>query len=93
MSKDKKIESVSISVKNEKPESERGEPSHVGFSLEQEFMSLASRRMTKMNANIMKLTFTKCRTMMNRDVMVMIWEPENLTLTQKFVMYLFKKVM
>lgn len=87
----KKIKWLSLSV--ERPKGEKKDPSHDGFDIDKEFMSDVSKTMTRLNASTMKLNFSKCGTMMNRDVMIAIWDFQKLTLIQRTVIWMFKKAM
>jgi len=71
----------------------RTPPNHEGFELDKPYISALSKKMTKVNASTLKLYFTNCANVYDRDVLFAIIDEKKLTLLQKIVLYLFKRVM
>lgn len=82
-----------MSMKNETPMDERPPISHEGFSISKTLTSDLSKAMTENKAHIGKITLTKVRTMNNRNVMLLIYEPENLSFLERMIMKLVSRYM
>ena len=86
----KKITSFTETVvnKNKKADTPVG---NFGFTIEKEDIRDFAAEMTALNAATLKLTYTRCSTINNRNFMMVMWTPSMLTLKQRFALFLFKR--
>lgn len=82
------VKHISITTENKDP---KEDPSHEGFDISKDNISLYSKSMTRLNANILRLWFTKSSKIMNRDLVLVMYEPKNLTLFQSLILWVFKR--
>lgn len=81
-----------VSLRQKNPNKVQAEPSHEGFDIKQAEVSLYSRKMSSMNASSFRLTFFESSKIMNRNMMIFMWEPSKMTRMERFVYWLFTKV-
>ena len=83
------VKKITLSKTNE-PNDEA--PSHEGFEITKEEMAGYSKSMTRYNASVFRMWLTKSKKIMNRDLVLVMYDPSMLTLTQKVALWVFRKL-
>lgn len=67
------------------------ELTHEGFTIDTETISSLSKKMSSLNASVLKMYFTNSSKILGRDFMLVMLDPKELTRIQRLILWLFRK--